>query len=76
MQVEELQNLTTMTTATTDGDDDEVRKTSRHSPLASQRKTAENTPTKTGSKGTTGGYFTVGYKEGFSQWVRKESQRK
>lgn len=65
-----------MSTATTDGDDDEVRTTSRHSPLASQRKAAENTSTKTDSKGSTGGYFTLGYKEGFSQWVRKASQSK
>ena len=73
VQVECLQKTTTMSNTTADGDDDEVRTTSPHSPLASQRGKAGNTSTETNSKGRTGGYFTLGYKEGFSQWVRKAS---
>ena len=44
---------------------DEMRSKTQQSPLASQRAKAE------GNK--SGGYFTLGYKEGFSQWVCKDS---
>ena len=55
-----------MSSATTDGGDDELR---TNSPLASQREKAGNTPTVTNRTGRKGGYFPLGYKEGFSQWV-------
>ena len=58
-----------MARVTTDGGDDQVQRGSRHSPLASQRSKVNNTSTETNSRGRTGGYFTLGYKEGFNQWV-------
>ena len=70
VQLEGLQNTVIMSTDTADGGDDEVRSSSQQSPLASQRKTAGNTSTETKR---TGGYFTLGYKEGFNQWVSKGS---
>lgn len=54
--------------ATANGGDDKVRSSSQHSPLASQRNKASNTPTEANRTGRIGGYFTLGYKEGFSQW--------
>ncbi|CAD6578754.1 MAG: hypothetical protein ASARMPREDX12_008959 [Alectoria sarmentosa] len=57
-----------MSTTTANGGDDEFRPSSQHSPLASQREKASNTPTETNQTGRVGGYFTLGYKEGFSQW--------
>ena len=65
-----------MPRVTADGGDDQVQTSSRHSPLASQRNQVNNTSTETNSRGRTGGYFTLGYKEGFSQWVTFPSQRK
>ena len=67
VQLEGLQNTAIMSTDTADGGDDEVRSSSQQSPLASQRKSASNTSKRTG------GYFTLGYKEGFNQWVSKGS---
>ena len=58
-----------MARVTTDGGDDQVQRGSRNSPLASQRSKVNNTSTETNSRGRTGGYFTLGYKEGFNQWV-------
>ena len=58
-----------MSRVTADGGDDQGQGSSRHSPLASQRNKVNNTSTETNSRGRTGGYFTLGYKEGFSQWV-------
>ena len=58
-----------MSKVTADGGDEQVQRSSRHSPLASQRDKVNNTSTETKSRGRTGGYFTLGYKEGFSQWV-------
>lgn len=58
-------------TATASGDDDELRSSSQGSPLASRREKASNTSTDAHRTSKTGGYFTLGYKEGFSQWVGK-----
>ena len=69
MQLEGLRYTATMSTATANGGDDELRSSSQQSPLASQRDRADNTPTKANRTGRIGGYFTLGYKEGFSQWV-------
>ncbi len=63
-----------MSTATANGGDDEVRSSSKHSPLASQRNEASSTPTETNRTGRMGGYFPLGYKEGFSQWVGRTFQ--
>lgn len=63
-----------MSTATANGGDDEFRSSSQRSPLASQRDRANNTPTEANRTGRLGGYFTLGYKEGFSQWVGKVHQ--
>ncbi|CAF9909622.1 MAG: hypothetical protein ALECFALPRED_005856 [Alectoria fallacina] len=57
-----------MSTTTATGGDEEFRSSSQHSPSASQREEANNTPTETNRTGRVGGYFTLGYKEGFSQW--------
>lgn len=76
VHLEGLQHTATMPTATANGGNDEIRSSSQHSPLASQRQKASNTSTETNKTGRTGGYFTLGYKEGFSQWVSKAPQRK
>ena len=65
-----------MSRVTADGGDDQLQTSSRHSPLASQRNKVNNTSSETSSRGRTGGYFTLGYKEGFSQWVIIPSQGK
>ena len=65
-----------MSTATANDGDDEVRSKPQQSPLASQRVKANNTSADSAKTGRTGGYFTLGYKEGFSQWVSRESQGK
>lgn len=69
LQSETLRITAIMSKVTADGGDDQVQRSSRHSPLASQRDKVNNTSTETNSRGRTGGYFTLGYKEGFSQWV-------
>lgn len=59
-----------MSAATADSGDDEVRSRNQQPMLASQRhKAGNNTPTEANRTGKFGGYFTLGYKEGFSQWV-------
>ncbi len=73
VQSEGLQHTATMSTAAANGGDDELRSSSQQSPLASQREKASNTPTASNRTGRIGGYFTLGYKEGFSQWVGKAS---
>lgn len=60
----------TMSAATADSGDDEVRSRNQQPMLASQRHKAGNdTPTEENRTGRFGNYFTLGYKEGFSQWV-------
>ncbi|KAL8809807.1 MAG: hypothetical protein Q9200_003093 [Gallowayella weberi] len=56
----------TATTASDSTDDVHVR--TQQSPLASKRAKESNTPAEENRKGKFGGYFTLGYKEGFSQW--------
>lgn len=54
---------------TTDGKDDELQSRVQQSALASQRLKQSSTPSESNRTGKIGGYFTLGYKEGFSQWV-------
>ena len=71
-----LKHTAIMSTTTANNGDDEVRSKPQQSPLASQRGKADNTSADSAKTGRTGGYFTLGYKEGFSQWVSRESQGK
>ena len=58
-----------MATAASGGDDD-YRSRAQQSPLASQRAKKANTPTEANRTGRiSAGYFPLGYKEGFNQWV-------
>ena len=62
---------TTMSTSTAPSSNDDYNSRAQQSPLASQRaKKAGNAPSESNRTGRFGGYFTLGYKEGFSQWVR------
>ncbi|KAI9811846.1 MAG: hypothetical protein M1827_005197 [Pycnora praestabilis] len=55
--------------ATTSGSDDDLRSKGQQPILASQRaKQQANAPSEANRTGKVGGYFTLGYKEGFSQW--------
>ncbi|KAL9122134.1 MAG: hypothetical protein Q9187_001311 [Circinaria calcarea] len=54
--------------ATTSGSGDDLRSTGQQSPLASQRAKENDAPTAANRTGRFGGYFTLGYKEGFNQW--------
>lgn len=58
--------------ATASSSDDDIRSRGQQSPLASQRKNS-NTPSETKSKGRFSGYFPLGYKEAYNQWVGPES---
>ncbi|KAL8703054.1 MAG: hypothetical protein Q9201_003779 [Fulgogasparrea decipioides] len=57
-----------MAAATTNDSNDDIRTRTQQNPLASKRAKQSNTPTDDNRKGKVGGYFTLGYKEGFSQW--------
>ncbi|MCJ1424211.1 hypothetical protein MMC29_002098 [Sticta canariensis] len=57
-----------MATTSTDSKDDEFKSRDQQNPLASQRLEQHNTPSESNRTGRLGGYFTLGYKEGFSQW--------
>lgn len=76
LHLEGLQHTAIMSTTTATGGDEEFRSSSQHSPSASQREEANNTPTETNRTGRVGGYFTLGYKEGFSQWVSHHRGRR
>ena len=54
---------------TTPGDSDDLRQRKQQPMLASQRAKQSNTPTETNRTAKFEGYFPLGYKEGFSQWV-------
>ena len=59
-----------MSAATADaGGDDELQSRSQQSPLASQRAKQSKAPTEANRTGKFGGYFPLGYKEAYSQWV-------
>ena len=58
-----------MSTATANGNDDDFTTRNQQGMLASQRAKAENVPTEANRTGRFTGYFPLGYKEGFSQWV-------
>lgn len=60
----------TMTATAANGGNDDTRMRTQQSPLASKRARESNTPTEENRKGKFGGFFTLGYKEGFTQWVR------
>lgn len=47
----------------------EVQTRVQQSPLASQRAKQESNSGRNGQAAKAGGFFTLGYKEGFSQWV-------
>ena len=74
--IDDLKHTAIMATTTADDGDDEVRSKPQQSPLASQRGKEDNTSADSAKSGRTGGYFTLGYKEGFSQWVSRESRGK
>lgn len=61
-------NVSVMAT-TTSGEDDDYKSKSQRSPLASQRAKESGQAKRTGRFT---GYFPLGYKEGFSQWVRRQ----
>lgn len=75
VHLEGIQYTGTMSTAT-NGGDDQLRSSSQHSPLASQREKSSNNSKEKNSTRRAGGYFTLGYKEGFSQWVNRQNRRK
>lgn len=58
-----------MATTSTDGKDDELQSKVQESPLASQRQKQRNAPSESNRTGKFVGYFPLGYKDGFSQWV-------
>ena len=58
-----------MATTSTDGKDEELQSRVQQSPLASQRLKQSSAPSESNRTMKTGGFFTLGYKEGFSQWV-------
>ncbi|KAL8693751.1 MAG: hypothetical protein Q9218_001496 [Villophora microphyllina] len=57
-----------MAAATTNGTSDDLRTRTQQSLLASKRAQESNTSSEANRKGRFGGFFTLGYKEGFSQW--------
>lgn len=63
-----------MAAATTNGSNDDIRTRPQQSPLASQRAKQDGAPSDENRKGQFGGYFTLGYKEGFTQWVRNQAK--
>jgi len=64
-------HTSTMSASTASSSDDDYTSRTQQSPLASQRARKQgNPPSEANRTGKFGGYFTLGYKEGFSQWVR------
>lgn len=61
-----------MAATTTNNSSDDLRTRPQQSPLASKRAQQSNGPTEENRKGKVGGYFTLGYKEGFNQWVKAD----
>ena len=59
------------TTTANPGDDDELRSRPQQSMLASQRAKQTSKSTETKKAGKFGGYFPLGYKEAYTQWVRQ-----
>ena len=58
-----------MSTAAASDGNDNLQARGQQSPLASQRAKQSNTPSEANRTGRMSGYFPLGYKEGFSQWV-------
>ena len=58
--------------ATASGSGDDLRSTGQQSPLASQRAKQNDAPSEANRTGKFGRYFTLGYKEGFNQWVHSK----
>lgn len=58
-----------MTNSGTNDKDDRSQLRGQQSLLASQRAKQNSHPSVENRTGRMGGYFTLGYKEGFSQWV-------
>ena len=61
--------LSTMALTSDSNGPDEVQARAQQSPLASQRAKQESNSGRNGQAAKAGGFFTLGYKEGFSQWV-------
>lgn len=61
-------NQTTMA-STSNNNSDNLRPKTQQSPLASQRAKQSSTPSESNRTARFTGYFPLGYKEGFSQWV-------
>ena len=59
-----------MSAATANDSDDDFRARGQQPMLASQRAKENKTPTEANRTGRMGGMFTLGYKDGFNQWVR------
>ena len=59
-----------MSAATANDSDDDFRARGQQPILASQRAKENTTPSEANRTGRMGGMFTLGYKDGFSQWVR------
>ena len=62
--------LNSTMSATTSGSEDDYASRSQQSPLASQRDRKANTPSEVNRTARFKGYFPLGYKDGFSQWVQ------
>ena len=58
-----------MSATAANNSDDGFRSKTQRSPLASRRAKQSETPSEANRTGRIGAYFTLGYKEGFSQWV-------
>ncbi|KAL8834693.1 MAG: hypothetical protein Q9170_003637 [Blastenia crenularia] len=57
-----------MAATTTNGSNDDIRTRPQQSALASRRAKESDAPTEENRKGKFGGFFTLGYMEGFGQW--------
>lgn len=67
----------TMASESLHSSDERIHSRTQQSLLASQREKAAQVPTApTGNPPRSGAMFPLGYKEGFSQWVRPDSTRK
>lgn len=66
-EVSRLSSTMAATDANSRNDDSQTR--SQQSPLASQRAKQEGKTAENGRAAKSGGFFTLGYKEGFNQWV-------
>ena len=59
-----------MTAVTPNDTQSGIHARAQQSPLASQRAKQNNQPSGNNTRAKSGPFFTLGYKDGFSQWVR------